>query len=174
MSEQPPERFTPEEKLRLVEQGMMDPKELGLPGADVEENPKLEVLPDAPKRPVFGTTILFRAGVVPLELRALWAKQESKILPFDTDGWMGEHKNEFPVQSELHCGNLFGKFTQTFQDPVLGLVQMMHEAADKLEKAYAQPEAVPHDPDELTTVPNPQEKLADVIEITGPSLDKTT
>lgn len=164
MSEQPPERFTPEEKLMLVEKGMMDPKELGLPGRDVEENPNLQVLPDAPKRPVFGTTVLFRAGVVPLKLRALWAKQENKILPFDESGWMEEHKNEFPVQSELHCGNLFGKFAQTFLDPVLGLVQMMRQAADKLEKAYAEPEAVPHDVNELTTTneptPEPEKEAA--------------
>lgn len=143
------ENYTPEEKLMLIDKGLMDPKELGLAGADVEANPQFEVLPDAPKRAVFGTTLLFRAGAVPLELRALWAKQENKIIPFDEEAWKEEHKNEFPIQAELHCGNTLCKFGQSFQDPVLGLVAMLREAANKLETGYSNPDTVHHDPLEV-------------------------
>ena len=63
------------EKLEAVAAGNMDPKEIGMASA---EEAQLQILPDAKKQPVFGTTMMFRAGVIPLELRLHWAEQDFK------------------------------------------------------------------------------------------------
>lgn len=133
------------EKLAAVADGLMDPKEIGMASA---EEAQVKLLPDKLKKPVFGTTMMFRAGVVPLELRAHWAEQEYKAerkivsadTDFDKEAWMEAHKNEFPIQGDFICGQATAKFGQTFADPILGLCQMLRKCADMLEAKYTEPE----------------------------------
>lgn len=139
--------FTYEEKLALVADEKMDPKEIGLTSAD---DARLAILPEAARKPVFGTTLMLRCGVVPIELRAEWAYQEQKIVMSPTDkdnflhSFMEENKNEFPVQGDLVCGNMNARFARSFKDPILGLAQMMRLAADMLEAKYTEePAEVP-------------------------------
>jgi|SRR5882724_499092 len=134
------------EKLEAVAAGNMAPEEIGLASA---EEAQLQIVPDEKKKPVFGTTMMFRAGVVPLELRAFWAeqeyKQERKIVSadstFDKDAWMKEHENEFPIQGDLICGQAAAKFSRNFKDPILGMCQMLRVAADMLEMKYTETDA---------------------------------
>lgn len=131
------------EKLDAVAAGNMDPKEIGLASA---EEAQLQIVPDEKRKPVFGTTMMFRAGVVPLELRAFWAEQEykeaRKIISsdtnFDKDAWMKANANEFPIQGDLICGQAAAKFARKFKDPILGMCEMLRVAADMLEKKYTE------------------------------------
>lgn len=137
----PDNNYTNEEKLSAIAGGLMDPKELGLATAD---EAKLQLMPAAPKKVTFGTTLIFRAGVVPLELRAEWALQEQKIILPAAEAarwkadWMDANKHEYPIQGDLCCGNANARFGQTFKDPVLGLCQMLRIAADTLEAKYTE------------------------------------
>lgn len=129
------------EKLEAVAAGNMAPEEIGMASA---EEAQLQIVPDSKRQPVFGTTMMFRAGVVPLELRAFWAEQEHKqarkIISsdsnFDKEAWMKANANEFPIQGDLICGQAAAKFAQKFKDPILGMCEMLRKAADLLEKKY--------------------------------------
>lgn len=160
--------FSFEEKLRMVAEEQMAPSEIGL--ADANEA-RLQLMPEAAKKLVFGTTLIFRAGVVPPELRAEWALQETKVVLAPSDAlrwkadWMEEHKHEYPIQGDLCCGNANARFGQAFKDPVLGLCQMLRIAADTLEKKYTeepteQPATVTS---ETTTGPQQDEPTTDAL-----------
>jgi hypothetical protein len=131
------------EKLEAVAAGNMAPEEIGMASA---EEAQLQIVPDAKRKPVFGTTMMFRAGVIPLELRAFWAEQEykeqRKIISsetnFDKEAWMKANENEFPIQGDLICGQAAAKFGQKFKDPILGMCEMLRKAADMLEKKYTE------------------------------------
>ncbi len=130
------------EKLKAVADGLMDPKEIGMASA---EDAQIKLVPDANKKPVFGTTLMFRAGCVPIELRLHWAEQEFKknrtivsadATGFDKEAFLAVEKDKYPIQGDLICGQANAKFGQTFSDPVIGLAQMLRIAADKLEAYY--------------------------------------
>lgn len=131
--------FTQEEKLALVADGMMDPKEVGLVSA---EEAHLQIMPEIEKEPIFGNELFLQMGCIPLELRAEWAYDETKIIlpPSDKtawiEDWIDKNKQSYRIQGALRCGTLEGKFERTFRDPVIGLAQMLRVAADMLETKY--------------------------------------
>lgn len=131
--------YTHSEKLALVADGMMDPKEVGLTSA---EEAHLEIMPEAEKEPTFGNELFLQMGVVPLELRAEWAYDETKIVLAPSDktawieDWIGKNKHTYRIQGGIRCGTLQGKMERTFKDPVLGLTNMLRLAADMLEAKY--------------------------------------
>jgi hypothetical protein len=134
------------EKLQQVALGNMDPKSIGMTSA---EDAQLKIEPKEKVAPKIGTTVLFRAGAVPMELRVLWAKQEHnknrKIISAETDfdeaAWIEANKNDFPIQGDLICGQAAAKFSQTYKDPVLGLCQMLKKAGAMLEAKYLELDA---------------------------------
>lgn len=138
------EVYTPQEKMEQALLGNMDPKEAGI--ADLKDIPIIGQQQPDPKNlralrgpgapPAFGDKIEFQAGVVPLVLRAAWEEEEAKIIPFDKDGWMEKHKNEYRVQGMVACGNGVLRLDQTYNDPVLGLCAVMRAAADAIEQKY--------------------------------------
>jgi hypothetical protein len=93
-------------------------------------------LKDPAPTPVLGDRIEFRAGVVPLSLRAEWERADAKIIPFDTEAWIEEHKNEYRVQSMAAIGNGIMRLDQTFSDPVLGLCELMEQTAAKIREKH--------------------------------------
>src|SRR6266446_3790392 len=142
-----PELYTPQEKMEQALMGNLDPKEAGI--ADLKDIPilgqteqpdptKLRVLKGPNARPQLGDRIEFQAGVVPLVLRAEWEKQDSKIIPFDTEAWMEAHKHEYRVQSMAAIGNGMIRLDQTYSDPVLGLCEIMELTAQKIREKYAE------------------------------------
>lgn len=132
------EGYTYGEKLALVAQELMDPKEIGLASA---EEAKLRILGDPKPEIKLGNFVTFEASVVPLTIRAEWARQEAKIVPFDTEAWMAEHKKEFRIQARLRCGTAFGLFDQTFSEPIAGLIAMMENAVARLREKLAEEQA---------------------------------
>lgn len=140
----PDREYTPEEKLMLVNKGLMDPKEVGIAG-DIHiigqtptAPPNLVALPPAPKLPTLGPWITFEATPVPPDVRAMWAQDEAKIVPFDTAAWKEEHKNEHLVQCIIRCGNIQGRLEKLFtgeDESTLhrGFVTMLRDAADTFE-----------------------------------------
>lgn len=134
------------EKLKAVSDGMMDPAELGMKSP---EEAGIHLAPEDKPKAEFGTTLMFRAGAVPPELRAHWAISEEKIVVPESEKaewtakWIEDHKNEFPVQAELLCGTAKAQFAQTFRDPIIGLAQMLRQAADLLEAKYIEQNEAP-------------------------------
>lgn len=150
----PEHEFTYAEKLELINRGEMDPNELGLT-AD-EAGPQLAVMDDAPVEVRLGQVLNLKIGVVPIELRAHWAEQESKIIGgFDKEKWMAEHRDTFELQGQLNCGNATARFGQLFRDPIIGFCQLMRQAADRLETEYAKGSGKPQTSEE----PKPETKL---------------
>lgn len=138
--------YTYEEKLRMVAEGGMDPKEIGMTTA---EEAHLELMP-APEKPnKLGSSAMFQVGSVPIELRVEWAeitaKAENKILPFvfDREAWVAEHKHEFLIQGRLDCGTARLMFQQSCNDEMLGICAAMHTAADLLEAKYKEGATTP-------------------------------
>ncbi len=132
------------EKLEQVALGNMAPEEIGMASA---EEAQIKLVPDSEKKPRLATTLIFRAGSVPIELRLLWAEQEFKksrniisadSAGFDKEAWLKENENIFNVQGDLCCGQARARFGQTFKDPIIGLAMMLRIAADKLEAKYAE------------------------------------
>jgi hypothetical protein len=144
MSNQDPqgEGFSYDEKLALVANEMMDPAEIGLASA---AEARLKVMPEPEPQPTLGDPINFRASEVPLQLRALWAKQESKIAPFDEEGWMRENAHTHRIQAELRSGNMVGRLERTVTDPIDGFILLMEDAVEQLKKVRAQMKAGTHD-----------------------------
>jgi hypothetical protein len=134
------------EKLQQVALGNMDPKEIGMAS---QEDAQLKIEPKEAVKPKIGTTVMFRAGAIPMELRVMWARQqhnaERKIISAETDfdeaAWIEANKNEYPIQGDLICGQAAAKFQQTFKDPVLGLCQMLKKAGAMLEAKYMELDA---------------------------------
>lgn len=132
--------FTQEEKLALVAANMMDPKEVGLTSA--EDAAKELGLTEPPAPLKLGKGLRLECWIVPLEIRAEWAYQETKIIlaPSDktayVEKWIAEHQSNFLIQARLHCGNGHMEFEQTFTDEVLGLCTMTKIAGEKLEKLH--------------------------------------
>jgi hypothetical protein len=140
----PDKEYTYEEKLMLVSKGLMDPKEVGVTGdipiiGQTNAQGQIAALPPAPTAPTLGPWITFEATPVPPDVRAMWAGEESKIVPFDVEKWREEHKGEHLIQCILRCGNVQGRFEQLFkgEEPGTlhrGFVQMLRQAADTFEK----------------------------------------
>jgi hypothetical protein len=156
--------YTPTEILGQVALGNMDPKEAGLTqpipivGTDknveptkidirgpvpiIGEGQSPKVMPAAPPKRVLGDRVEFQAAVVPLELRAEWEYQDSKIVlpPAEKEAWVAKwvsaNQTSFRVQGMVACGNGVLRLDQIFTDPVLGLCGLLREAADKIEKEY--------------------------------------
>lgn len=138
--------FTKEEKLALVAAGAMAPEEVGLASA---EDAQLALQPEAEKEVKFGDAVEFAASVVPLALRAQWALDETHIILAGTDKddwlekWIAEHKNDFMIQGQMHCGTALARFQRNYKDPILGLAQMLHLCGEMLEKKYLGEEVPP-------------------------------
>lgn len=126
--------YSYEEKLKLVAEGNMAPEEIGLASADQAQE-------QVPQEPELGKYITFETSEVPLELRALWARQELKIQPANPKGWIAdyieEHSNEHLIQARVRSGNQQGVLQRLVTEPVLGMILLMREAADLMEKKYA-------------------------------------
>ena len=126
------------EKLALVAQGSMDPKEIGM--ADANEAHR-ELMGEPRKaEPYLGDWITFEASVVPMSIRSRWARQDLKIVPTNTREWEAEwaeqHKDEFRVQAIMRSGNIMAQLDQTFVDPIKGFGELLRKAADALESRY--------------------------------------
>lgn len=138
--------FTQAEKLALVANELMAPEEVGLASA---EEARLQLLPEAEKEVKFGDIVEFAASVVPLELRANWALQETKIVlaPADKtawiEKWISEHKHDYLIQGQMHCGTAMAQFQRSFKDSILGLAAMLRLCGDMLEKKYLGEEIPP-------------------------------
>lgn len=124
--------YTYPEKLAFVSKGLMAPEEIGV--ATAEEAQALQVMPDAPKEAFLGDFCTFEVSEVPLKLRAVWAKQDNKILPFDEEKWMEENKETHVLQGRLRCGNVASMIEQTYSDVVGGFSSMLEGAAVILRK----------------------------------------
>jgi hypothetical protein len=139
------DKWTPTEILEQVGLGNMDPKEAGITGpipiiGQEQPNPaNLKVLPQGPPKRVFGDKLEFKASVVPLAIRAEWAAQDAKIIPFDKEDWISKNKHTFRIQAELAIGNGYLRLDQTYTDPVQGLIGIMIEGATAVRKEYETP-----------------------------------
>ncbi len=132
---EPKDGYTYPEKLALASKGLMDPKEVGC--ATAEEAQNLQVMKDPPKQAFLGDYCTFEVSEVPLKLRALWAKQDSKIINvFDEEKWLEENKGTHRLQARLRCGNVATMMEQTYTDLVGGFIQMLASASTVLEGMY--------------------------------------
>lgn len=126
--------YSYEEKLDLVAQGLMDPKEIGL-------TDEQEAQAQLPKEPKIESYIAFECSEVPVGVRAQWALKDQKIQPANPRGWMAdwiENCKDHLIQARMHTGNMQAKLQQTVSEPVLGMVAIMHETADLIAKKYAE------------------------------------
>ncbi len=129
------------EKLALVAQGNMDPKEIGMVTAD---DAIMEITGAKKTRPFLGDWVTFEASVIPIAVLAQWALQELKIKPTDIVQWKADwceqHKEKarWKIQSLMRSGNVQAQAEQTFTDPILGFAEMMRKAAILLELRYEQ------------------------------------
>lgn len=128
----PLDGYTYPEKLMLVSQGLMAPEEIGV--ATAEEAQALQVMKDPPKQAFLGGYCTFEVSEVPLKLRALWAKQDSKIIPFNDEEWIEANKDTHRLQVRLRCGTVATMLDQTFDSVLGGFVAMLHNAGDLLAK----------------------------------------
>lgn len=134
---EPTDGYTYPEKLALVSNGLMAPETVGC--ANAEEAQALQVMPDAPKQPHLGDFCTFEVSEVPHKLRALWAKQDSKIInTFDEAAWLETNKDTHLLQARLRCGNVATMIEQTYTDVVLGFAAMLKNAGVLLETMKAQ------------------------------------
>lgn len=152
--------YTYEEKLGLVAQGGMDPKTIGLSSA---EDAKNIILGQDKPEPKLGDFFALEASVVPIALRARWARQDLKIQPENPRGWEADwceqHKNEHSIQSQFRCGSMAAVFGQTYTDPILGFIEIMRKAATLLEVKYAELKA--NDPYPIITRDEVMKRLAE-------------
>jgi len=140
------------EKLALVAQDVMDPKEIGLTS---RAEAVREITGEEKPSEKLGDFVTFQVSVVPIELRAHWARQEASIL---TEGetareweqkWIEKNKDTYAVQGDVHSGHLHAKFGQTFSDPIKGFCVMLRNVADMLETKYE--ELKKNDPNPIIT-----------------------
>lgn len=130
---EPNNGYTYPEKLALVSRGLMAPEEVGC--ATAEEAQALQVMPDPPKQAFLGDYCQFEVSEVPLKLRCLWAKQDSKIINgFDEEDWMEKNKGTHLLQARLRCGNVGTMLEQTYTDVVAGFALMLAAASEVLTK----------------------------------------
>jgi hypothetical protein len=138
MKDPNPTFFTNEEKLDLIEKGLMDPAEMGLTCKPSElpavmgEAPK--ILPPAVTVPKLGNWLTFEASPVPPDIRAMWAKQDAVIIPFDVEAYKEQIKDEALIQVIFRCGNLQAKLEQLVKADALheGFAMMLEKAAAAL------------------------------------------
>jgi hypothetical protein len=131
--------FTYEEKLALVSQGLMDPKEIGVTpvvGENTDQATIDKTLPDPKKKPELGKYVVFQAAEVPLDLRAEWARMDTKILPFDKEEWKQQHKDEHILQAKCQCGTAAFNIENKVTDVVLGLCNLLEGAAAHIREFY--------------------------------------
>lgn len=125
------------EKLEMVAAGMIDPKEVGVTS---QEEAVAKMLGEAPILPKLGDFVTFECSVVPLELRAHWARQDLKIIPTNPQeweqDWIKANKDSYALQGEMKSGTIACRVGQMFKDPILGFTELMRKAADMLEKRY--------------------------------------
>lgn len=135
------------EKLEMAASGLIDPQEIGIAS---QEDAVAKVLGEAPMQPKLGDFVTFECSVVPLELRAHWARQDLKIIPSNPTEWEADwiksNKNSYALQGEMRSGTTACRVGQLFTDPVLGFADLMRKAADMLEKRYEELKATDEDP----------------------------
>lgn len=104
-------------KLAMVATGMMDPKEIGCASA---EEAQLKIMPDPEKVAMLGDYVTFEASEVPLELRAKWKQDESKLILSASEAatareaFVEENKDSMLIQCRVRCGTLLGTFQQEY------------------------------------------------------------
>lgn len=129
------------EKLAMVSKGMMDPHEIGMTSQD-DAIYEITGLKPAPNLPWLGDWVTFEASVVPIEVRAKWARAELKVIPPNPDQWeaewRSEHKDEYQVQGILRSGNVQARVDQIFTDPILGFAEFLRRVSDMLLIRYEQ------------------------------------
>jgi len=150
MKDKNPTEYTFDEKLALVNNGLMAPEDLGVLPASGEASEATaggaEIKPatseELAKKPELGKYVVVQAAVIPLELRAEWAKldakRESKIVPFkfDKEAWIEEHKGEYISQAKFQCGTAAGVVEGKFSDPILGLCNLLDAVAKQIREFY--------------------------------------
>jgi hypothetical protein len=144
------------EKLAAVAEGLMDPKSIGLPPDKAGQKAAIEeMIGQKPTLPKFGDFITFEASVVPQELRAHWARQDTglamdKAAAADWEAqWIEKHAKEYAIQGRIHSGTIAGQFGQIFSDPILGFCEMLRKTADMLQDRYN--ELLKTDPNPIVT-----------------------
>jgi len=144
------------EKLSLAAQGLMDPQSIGLPPEEAGQKAAIqEITGQEQPGPKLGDFVTFEASIVPLELRAHWARQDLKVVPTGfvarewEQKWIEEHKDEYASQGSLHSGTCHATLQRLYSDPILGFVEMMRQAADLLEAKYE--ELKRNDPNPIIT-----------------------
>lgn len=134
MTDENPNDYTYAEKLQLVAQELMDPKEIGITTAEEAQN--LIVLKSPGPTPHLGDFCTFEVSEVPHALRAKWAKQDRKLVEvgdnFEAD-WIEANKDNHLLQARLRCGNVGHMLEQTVSDVVLGFAAMLAQAGGLLE-----------------------------------------
>lgn len=128
-----PEGYTYPEKLAMVSQGLMAPEAVGVSSA--EEATQLQVMDAPTKTPFLGDFCTFEVSEVPQKLRALWAKQDRKVIEAGDDfeeKWLAENKETHLLQARLRCGNVATMLEQTVTDVVGGFAVMLENAAGVL------------------------------------------
>jgi hypothetical protein len=127
------------EKLALVAQECMDPKEIGMADADEARN---MLLGKKPVPPFFGDWMTFEASVVPLSIRAKWAFDDLKIKPDNRRDWEASwaesHKDEYHIQAIFRSGSVMAQVDQTFTDPIAGFADLMVKTSELLKKKFAE------------------------------------
>jgi hypothetical protein len=90
--------------------------------------------------PEFGDSIYFIAHEIPIAAQAQMALKAAAVKPanprkFIAD-WIDDHLDQHIVAAKVECGNQQGGMQRLVTDPFLGMIQLMRDAADKLEARY--------------------------------------
>jgi hypothetical protein len=154
------------DKLKAVAAGMMDPQEIGLPPDQAGQKAAIDEIDDKePTKEKFGDFVQFEASVVPQELRAHWARQDTglvmdKLAAKDwEEKWVKEHEGEFAIQGRFQSGTIAAQFGQLFRDPVLGFAEMLRKLADLVTEKYE--ELKKADPNPIVTRYDTERKSSD-------------
>jgi hypothetical protein len=127
--------YTYEEKLKMVSEGMMDPKEIGMPEGKQGEVEAKKQLP-----PELGDTVYFIAKEIPIYLVAQNEMKKLTVQPANPRKWMADWTDDnidkHVVQARIESGNQQGGMQRVVTDPFLGMLILMREAADLLEAKY--------------------------------------
>lgn len=133
--------YSYEEKLNLVAADAMDPHSIGLETA--EDAKRIILGQDAPKQKL-GDFVVFEASVVPLRLRAHWARKDLKVQPIGAAAkaweadWCEQNKGSFSIQGRLRSGTMTAMVQQEFNDPILGFAVLLRQTADMIEAKYTE------------------------------------
>jgi len=138
--------FSYAEKLKLVADGNMDPKEIGLSSPnDAQIKLVGEMSPEEKlKQAKLGDSLCMEIGEVPANLRAAWAMQDLKIAVPKSEqadwieSWVDQHKGEHLLQARIRCGYVSAVMEFLCKDTVLGIIELMQKGALAVKEKYEQ------------------------------------